>query len=266
MALSDKPAKFARWGLNAALAVLFILELLTPADSPWIGAGLIVLAAVTSMLSMAKKLPLQNILLAAAITALIGGIAFSLTAQPAIAMPFGPLVFGPGAGGKIFNVVPWPLPVMCIVVIFTSRGVARHILRPWRKLRKHYGWWVILLTALLVTAFDLALQPFAVRNADFWLWQPTKMPALWDGASPLDPVGWFFVTVLILAIITPSLIRKQPGKRHHEPMEYHPVAVWLGALLLFAVGAVRAGAMAALWFDAGLAAVTLTFVVRGAKW
>ena len=30
--------------------------------------------------------------------------------------------------------------------------------------------------------------------------------------------------------------------------------------------AASTGAMAALWFDAGLAAVTLTFVVRGAKW
>lgn len=101
--------------------------------------------------------------------------------------------------------------------------------------------------------------------AHFWLWQPTKMPAMWQGASPLDPIGWFFMTLLILALVTPSLIRKQPGSSH-QPMDYHPVAVWLGALLLFAAGAARTGAKEPVWPDAVLAAVTLTFVVRGAKW
>lgn len=150
MPLSDKPAKFARWGLNAGLIILFILELLRPENSPRIWTGLVVLAAVTSIASMAKQLPLQNVLLAAAIMALVGGIAYGLTAQPAIGMPFGPLVFEAGAGPKIFNAVPWPLPLVCIVMIFSARGVARHILRPWRK-NKIYGWWVIGLTALLVT-------------------------------------------------------------------------------------------------------------------
>lgn len=264
MALSDKAAKFARWGLNAALAVLFILELLNPGGSPGISAALIVLAAVTSIASLTKQLPLQNVLLASAITALVGGIAFSLTVQPAIAMPFGPLVFEAGAGGKIFNVIPWPLPFLCIAMIFSARGVARHILRPWRK-TKSYGWWVIGLTAVLVTGFDLAFEPFAVRTADMWLWQPTKIPAMWQGASPMDPIGWFFMTLLILAVITPSLIRKQPGTGHLQP-DLQPVAVWLGALILFAVGAVQNGTMVPLGIDAGLAVVTLVFVIRGIKW
>ncbi len=264
MALSDKPAKFARWGLNATLAILFILELLNPGGSPGIGAGLLVLATITSLASLTKQLPLQNVLLAAAITALIGGIAFSLTAAPTIAMPFGPLVFASGAGDKILNLLPWPLPLMCIVIIFSARGVARHILRPWRK-TKSYGWWVIGLTAVLVTGFDLAFEPFAVRTQHLWLWQPTKIPAMWQGASPMDPIGWLVMTLLTLAIITPWLIRKQPGSGHQQP-DYHPVAVWLGALVLFAVGAVRVGALVPLGIDAVLAAVTLIFVIRGIKW
>ena len=239
------------------------LGIAPPGDSPGIGAGLIVLAAVTSVLSLAKQLPLQNVLAAAVITAFLGGIAFSLTAQPAIAMPFGPIVFQPGAGSKIFSAVPWPLPLLCVIAIFNARGVSRYILRPWRK-TKRYGWWVIGLSAVLVTAFDLALEPFAVHAAHIWLWQPTKIPATWQGASPLDPVGWFVMTLLILAIITPWLIRKQPGRSHAKG--FHPVVIWLGSLLLFAVEAARNGMWGPIWIDAGLAAVTLLFVVRGVKW
>lgn len=264
MPLSDKAAKFARWGLHAALAVLFVLELITPSDSPRIGAALVVLATVATLVSLARQLPLQNVLLAAVITAVVSGVAFGLTAQPGIAIPFGPLTFEAGAGEKIFNTVPWPLPLICIVIIFSARGVARHILRPWRK-TKSYGWWVIGLTAVLVAAWDMAFEPFAVRTAHLWLWQPTKIPVTWQEASPMDPIAWFFMTVLILAIVTPWLIRKQPGSGHQQP-DYQPVAVWLGALVLFAVGAVRNGGMGPLGIDAGLAAVTLIFVIRGIKW
>jgi uncharacterized membrane protein len=210
-----------------------------------------------------RQLPWQNVLPAALIAAAIGGIAHALSANPSLALPFGPLVFCPPAGGKIFDAVPWTVPLLWVIAIFNARGVARLILRPWRKV-KNYGYWLIGLTAALAVAFDFALEPFGCGTKRFWLWQPTKISLTWQGATPLNFLGWAFVALLIMAFATPSLIRKQPG--NPSAPDLHPLLLWLGALLLFATAAVRAG----LWWPAGadaiLAVVTAAFALRGAKW
>ena len=152
---------------------------------------------------------------------------------------------------------------MWIIAIFNSRGVARLILRPWRRV-KNYGYLLIALTAALALAFDLALEPFAAHVKHFWLWQPTKVAVTWHGASPVAFVGWTFVALLIMAFITPSLIRKQPGAP--PPPDYTPVALWFGAVGLFAAGAAQAGFWSAVTVDAILAASVAVFCWRGAKW
>ena len=73
------------------------------------------------------------------------------------------------------------MPLIWVVVILNSRGVARLILRPWRKIR-NYGFWLIGLTAALTMLFDLAFDPFASRVKHYWLWVPTKLPLTWQGA------------------------------------------------------------------------------------
>jgi hypothetical protein len=80
----------------------------------------------------------------------------------------------------------------------------------------------------------------------------------------LNYVGWLCVALLIMMFITPSLIRKQPG--NPSAPDYHPLILWLGALLLFAAGAGRAGLWGAAAVDVAIAAVTTAFAVRGAKW
>jgi hypothetical protein len=263
MTQPGKESMYVRWSLDIALIVLFIIESSNPGHLQGVGAGLIALAAAASVAQLHLQLPVQNLLRAALITALIGGIAFGLSGLPAIAMPFGPIVFQPAAGGKILDILPWTIPLLCIMVIFSARGVGRLIMRPWRKTKK-YGWWLIGLTAALVAAFDFALEPFAVHTAKLWLWQPTKIPLTWQGASPFCPIAWFFMTVLILALITPSFIRKQPGG--HSPPDYHPLVVWLGALVLFGVSSAKIGDWLPVEIDATVAAVTLIFAVRGGKW
>jgi uncharacterized membrane protein len=224
---------------------------------------LLALAALASLAAACRQLPLQNVLLAAGFTALIGAAAHGLSANPDLAMPFGLLTFNPNAGAKIFNAVPWTVPLIWIIALFNSRGLARLILRPWRK-QKNYGYILIGLTAFIMVGFDLALEPFAVHGKHLWLWHPTKFPWTWHGATPLNFLGWFCIALLILVFATPSLIKKQPGNSGAAEL-FSPV-IWFGCVLLFATGAGHAGLWSAVVLDGILAALLAGFCWRGAKW
>ena len=75
---------------------------------------------------------------------------------------------------------------------------------------------------------------------------------------------WACVSLLIVVVITPSLIRKQPGSQ--PPPDYVPVALWFGGVALFAVGAAQTGLWLAVAVDAILVGVGAVFCWRGAKW
>jgi uncharacterized membrane protein len=255
-----KPA-WPHWLLLAlTLAAAAASRLVPEHHSEAVAALLLVLATATSVAIPARHLPLQSVLFAAFITALIGGAAHGLSARTGL--PLGPLIFGTTSGPQLFNCVPWTVPLIWVVAVLNSRGVVRLLLRPWRKI-KTYGFLLLGLTALLVLAFDLALEPFA-RAQRLWIWQPTKISVTWQGATPLAFLGWTFVAGIILAIIMPYLIRKQPGAS--KAPDFAPLVLWLGAILFFAVSAAQAGLWSAVVLDGILAATVSFFCWRGAKW
>ena len=249
------------WSVAALVGVAAAVEFILPNLAIPLDAVIVLLAASASVATLNKQLPLQNVLLAAALTAFIGSVAHGLSERTGI--PFGPLTFSDPAGPKLFNFVPWPVPLLWIIAIFNSRGVARLILRPWRRV-KNYGFRLIALTVALALAFDLALEPFAAAVKHFWRWQPTKIAVTWHGASPVAFLVWACVSLLIVVVITPSLIRKQPGSQ--PPPDYVPVALWFGGVALFAVGAAQTGLWLAVAVDAILVGVGAVFCWRGAKW
>ena len=120
-----------------------------------------------TLVALTRQLPAQNVLLAAFVIAFIGGVAHSVGAKSGI--PFGPFMFGPDAGQKLFGTLPWAMPLLWVVAVLNSRGVARLILRPWRKIHA-YGFWLIGLTALFTMLFDCALEPFAAHAKHYWIW------------------------------------------------------------------------------------------------
>lgn len=250
-------------GLSTFLLAAVYLSAFTTlkSDANWPEAALLLLATFTTVTALARQLPSQNVLLAALITAVIGGAAHALGALTE--MPFGPFTFGPGSGAQLFNTLPWTMPLVWVVAIFNSRGVARLILRPWRKIRA-YGFWLMGLTAALTVLFDLAFDPFASRVKHYWIWMPTKLPLAWQGVPLTNFIGWAAVSLLILAFITPALINKQPGRR--SPPDFHPLAVWLGAILLFGTASTLGGLWPAAGADAVVFAVAAGFAIRGTQW
>jgi uncharacterized membrane protein len=262
---NKKIAPWFHWLFAFLLAAAFGLEFVTlyaPVNfSNWPEAVLILLATFSTIASLTRQLPLQNVLSAAFVIALIGGAAHAVGALTGI--PFGPFIFGDNAGPEIFKTLPWAMPLLWVVVVLNSRGVARLILRPWRK-TKTYGFWVIGLTAVLAALFALALEPFAARVKHYWIWTPTKFPVAWYGAPLVDFLAWGLVTLLALTFVTPALINKQPRKKGSR--NFHPLAVWLGGISLFAAASAQRELWPAVAMGTAIGVITAIFAVRGARW
>ncbi len=155
------------------------------------------------------------------------------------------------------------MPLLWIIAVLNSRGVARLVLRPWRKTRA-YGFWFMGLTALFTMLFDFTLEPFATHIKHYWIWTASGFSLTPQGAPVSNPVGWFVVTLLILAFATPVLINKQLSKRRAP--DYHALAVWLGAILLFGTASAVRGSWAVVTMDAVICVITAIFAIRGARW
>jgi uncharacterized membrane protein len=259
--------KFLAWTCplsNFLLAAGFMSALTAVAvksDSNWPEALLLLLATVSTLAALVRQLPAQNVLLAALIIAFIGSAVHTVGAKSGI--PFGPFIFGAEAGQKIFDTLVWATPLIWVVAVLNSRGVARLILRPWRKIRA-YGFWLIGLTALFTMLFDCALEPFASHAKHYWIWTTTAYSLTPQGAPLVNSVGWFIVTLLILAFATPVMINKQLSKR--STPDFHPLTVWLGAVLLFAAGTATHGLWLAVTTDIIVATAVAVFAIRGARW
>lgn len=232
-----------------------------PGKPGWPEAFLILTTLFATAAALARHLPAQNVVLAAVIIGCIGGGMQGVGAVTAI--PFGPFNYTDEAGPRFFGILAWPIPALWIIAILNARGVARLILRPWRKLR-NYGFWLIGLTVVLTVLFDVALEPFAARVHHFWLWQQTKLPFSWYGAPAVNFLGWLLTTLLILAFATPAMINKQ--QRQKSAPDYHPLVVWGLMLSLAATGAITRQLWPAAGFCIVTGVATTIFGLRGARW
>jgi uncharacterized membrane protein len=257
--------------IHWSLLVLFLLNavwagaaVLFPAQIPGADgtaeAMLVLSATVLTLVSQSRRLPGQNVLLAAAIIVVISSIAHAAGARTGI--PFGLFTYTGTTGPVLFNMLAWFVPFLWVIILFNSRGVARLIVRPWRRTRR-YGLWIIALTTVLAVVFDFGMEPFATRVDEYWFWLPSKIPVDWFGAPISNFVGWLVVTLIILGFATPSLMNKRPSG---SPPDYSPLLIWVMLNALFILGAVSKQLWPAAIF-AGVACVLVTgLAVHGARW
>ena len=256
---AHKPVFIAFLVSFAVAWVTLLLDVSFPKEGISVEGLFWLLAAATSLLGLARRLPGQNVIMSAT---LIAAIAFTIAVVgEKTRVPFGPRAYTDALGRKIFG-VPWPIPLVWLVVVINSRGVARLILRPWRK-TTYYGFWVIGLAGLLAVLFDAGLEPFATRARHYWFWETHVNVVGWYSAPWVNSLGWFVTTLSILGFTTPWLINKQPVK---QPTDYHPLVLWLLLNFYFATG----NALQQLWFAVafGLSVNVLVsvYAVRGARW
>jgi uncharacterized membrane protein len=254
-----QPLALAAFLFSATACLAVIFQIPGFADASWPPFLFVFLALVVTLTDLAQSLPLQNVAAIAAFTVIISVVAGIVGVQAGI--PFGPRVFTGDLGPEILG-LPWAMPAICTVAILSSRGVARLILRPGRK-RSTYGLWVITIACALTVLLDFALEPFASAHS-FWPWQSPSRVHDWPGAPWINFIAWGFLTVLILVLITPWFINKQPGAQ--PPLSFHPLIVWLLLNLLPTADTAAHHVWVAPTLTLLGATIVAIYAIRGSRW
>ncbi len=249
-------------GLFAAFGVALALAMATNTPVAWAAgwrngaaAAVFVLGALAALMVLTPRLPAQNLL----VCFLVFGSGTALFAAWAArsGLDAGGVSLGDAFGPKLLGLVHWPVPFLGALILLGSRAVARLVLLPMRRTR-HYGFWLLGLSAALATLADLTLEPFASR-AGWWHWPAAATAVGWYGVSWLHFVIVLVLATAALAVATPWLLVKRPLPR---PPDGRPLSLWAGLMLLLVAGNAREGAGLAAGLGAVVTAVIVVLAVR----
>jgi uncharacterized membrane protein len=216
--------------LAAAVGALLMTFQVTPSKySPLFEGLFLVLAAALTMANHARRLPVENAIMAAIFIAVISSLVQIIGVKTGI--PFGPLNYTENFGPKLFHLLPWSIPIIWVVFLLNSRGVAKLILRPWRT-ANYYGFWIMGLTCLLTVMLDFGLEPFATRINHLWSWKMINPILSWYDSPWVNFLGWGATSLLILVFTTLWLINKRVSQQ--DTFDYSPLVLWLTFNFFFA--------------------------------
>ncbi len=266
--ISASPTRWVE-KLNQPVGLIFVLACTASGLAVWFSVstvmeswldGAVLLSALAwTLLETARRLPFQNVLTVAAVVALIGSGATAIGAVSG--MLFGEITYTGKLGPKLFHLVPWPVPLMWIVIVLNCRGVAELILQPWRR-TGGYGFWVMGVACALAVLLDFGLEPFAVLVKAFWVWEDASSILPWSVAPLTNFCGWVETTMAMLIFTVPWLIdkRRVPSVLTHQPL-------WLWSLLNLWL--LNGNASRQLWSSVGVSVaglvLTLLLARRGAR-
>lgn len=196
-----------------------------------IAQGVILLALAVTLWRLRRVLSWQNVAACGLLIALCSGLIEVVGSKTGI--PFGPSFYTENLGCRLFGKLPWPVPLLWVVVVLNARGVVQLILKPWRA-SENYGFWAIGLAALLAGVFYAGLEPIAFANR-WWNWTDSTHQAWsWYGAPWINFPSRMLIALLLLVFSMPWLLIKKPGGE--LPSDYVPLGLWLLSTLLLAVG------------------------------
>jgi uncharacterized membrane protein len=161
-----------------------------------------------------------------------------------VGVPFGNYDYASSLGWTVFG-VPVVVPLAWAMMGWPSLLAARRVFTS--------GWRVAVFGALILTAWDLMLDPQMV-DAGHWIWQPTPGPSL-NGIPVVNSLGWFIVATLMTTALDRVVPPSPIGSRWVIPVWLMLAWTWfsetLGHLVFFgspivgAIGGVVLGAV--LW-------------------
>ena len=210
----------SRW--HRPVQIAFVASVLAAAAFAWLkpnsatpidflGWLWVPLGALSCLVNLARRLPTQNVVTAGIIIGGIAALIESISVKTQV--PFGARYFLNGVS-PVSDRFPLWLITLWILLILSSRGVARLICRPYRK-TTYYGFWVIGISALLVGLASIPMESFAQYRMHWWMQEhrvtsdePSRI--LRANFPWFIPISWALVAVLILGISTPWLLNKHP--------------------------------------------------------
>lgn len=206
-----------------------------PAAWGWLEGLVGLLAAMTLLASLARRLPLQNALACGVVLGATSAMVLALAVHTRV--PLGRLEFGGGLGPRFFGLVPWPIPFLCLATLLASRQSARLLLRPWRR-HPRYGWLLLAVAVGLSVLLAAVLDPFGHRVKGWWTWPPGNGLTTWSGAPwEMLPATAALAGGLLLCA-TAWLIPKRPTA---HPLELDPALVWVTLAVWAGMGCLRGG-------------------------
>jgi len=174
-------------------------------DNNWPVNLTLVLALVSTLLSLCRELPFQNAIAACVISGVVG-VVFQVIYAAATATRFDPTCL-------------WLISINAILITINARGLARLFLQRLRH-KPNYGVLLLLLTTFLASA-GAFFWP-SLEKLGFQVSMETRMPDV------------IFYTALLsflsLVSATPFLINKRP---YEQAPTWQPVFIWLGLNAVF---------------------------------
>ena len=149
--------------------------------------------------------------------ALVFVIAFTAEAVGTVTgAPFGPYIYTDRLGYRLLGLVPFNIPTSWFYMLVASLGIASRLL-PGRDDGMSRWWWAFV-AALIMTAWDLVMDP-AMFETEHWLWQVPDLSSapVWQrllghdgyfGIPVVNFLGWILTATIVarttLALIPPS--------------------------------------------------------------
>jgi uncharacterized membrane protein len=211
------------WMILLGCSAVWLLKdfAMLPLQNAWaVELLMLVVTAILSVATLMRTLPAENSIMVALYVTVISTILTTIRVKTGLLS--GQIHFSENVGYKLFGLVPWGFPFLWLTMLVNSRGVAKLILRPWRK-ANYYGFWMIGVTSLLVLLLTLQLEPFSTHVKSYW--QFTSNGPSWYGIPWMNFLGWFLSSVIILILTSLWFINKQPVKQ--EPVDFLPLVIWL---------------------------------------
>ena len=139
---------------------------------------------------------------------------------------YGPYHYTNKLGPKFLGLVPLLIPVAWFMMTYPSYVIARYLV-PVIKNAWMWRLWVAALGAVVMTAWDLAMDPMMVAGGH-WVWE---QPGAYFGVPLQNFLGWWltiFITFLLFLFL--ARIKSEPATTINT---FKPLAVWSYAITGF---------------------------------
>ncbi len=225
----------------------------------WFDGILYFLAVAATLVSMARRLPAQNVAACALIVASAAGLVTAVGAKTG--MPFGRFEYTFTFAPALLGLQACVIPLVWAALLLNSRGVAKLMLRPWRR-EDHYGYWLLCASSVLAVLAGAGHEAFAVRFRHYWTWTGSTPSTDWYGTPWMNFAAWLTVAAVGLILATPWLISKRPVQ---QPQDFSPLWIWLGLNTYFSIGNLLSGCWWAVTLTAVASAATALLAWRGSR-